>query len=278
MPPRVAKFVKINVAANPHPQGVYHKIFVHAAERDGQAYGRNWLAKIAKPTPVEDGFFHGRLGVWHELKGKAIQTSSLERRDLATLLNDEADGFGFPSKVFSFTFRERDHLLFCEIKNDERDQISPGSLGSALRAVLEKAAKELDIDLSVTVLPESSSVEQIFELDTVTKISVDFSLPNAGDHLSKEKSRIIERLKRRGVNRQKIEYRKAKSAESIEFDSDLKAEVEVGAENGTVVAAGTDNDGNKKVIDTTQRPIIVQVPMASEDSSVGVLRGLARGD
>lgn len=273
---RIAKFTVLNVAANPHPDGIYHKIFNAAAESDGLPYGRNWFAKVGKPSPRKDGYFHGRVAVWHELKGKAIETSSLERQDLASLLNDEAEGFGFPSKVFSFTFREEDHLLFCEFKNDEGDQITPSSLGKALHEVLVAAAANLEIDLSVTVLPEHDTVDQIFELPVVKKISLGFSLPNAGDDLSAETHKIIEKLKQRGINKQKSEYTKAKTAETIEFDDELRAEIEIGAQNGKVVATGVDVDGHKKVIDTTQRPTIIEKSMGAEDSSVGVLRTLAQ--
>ncbi|MCI2395338.1 DUF4747 family protein [Aliiroseovarius sediminis] len=273
---RIAKFTVLNVAANPHPDGIYHKIFSKAAEAEGRPYGRNWFAKVGKPSPSQDGFFHGRIAIWHELKGKAIETSSLERQDLASLLNDDAEGFGFPSKVFSFTFREADHLLFCEFKNDEGDLITPSSLGKALQKVLVATAADLGIDLSVTVLPEHDTIEQIFELAVVKKISLGFSLPNSGDDLSQEKRILIERLKRQGINKQKSEYTKAKSVETIEIDDELRAEIEVGAENGKVVATGVDTEGHKKIIDTTQRPTIIEKTMAAEDSSVGVLRTLAQ--
>lgn len=273
---RIARYTVLNVAANPHPEGIYHQVFKEASKQEGLAYGRNWFAKLSPPSKADGGFFHGRIGVWHELKGKAIQTRSLERQDLSTLLNPEADGFGFPSKVFSFSFRERDHLMFVEIKNDEGDVISPASLGSAVQTVLSRAAKTLEIDLGVTVLPQSDTVDEIFKLNMVRKILLDFTLPNAGDDLSKEKQAIIDRLKRRGINRQKAEYTKAKSAERIEFDGELKAEIEIGAENGKVVASGKDDQGVRKVIDTTRRPTTIDKPVSAEDSSVGTLRQLAQ--
>ncbi|BDW86345.1 DUF4747 family protein [Roseicyclus marinus] len=272
---RSAKYTVINVAADPHPDGIYHKIFEISCEKEGQAYGRDWYAKLTPPTKRLDGLFHGKIGVWHRLAGKAIQESSMEQTDVQALLVDGAKDFGYPSKMFSWSFRESDHSLFSEIKNDEGETISPTSLGSAFRAVLLPVANELQIDLSVTVLPEIGTVERIYNLPVLKSLEIDFSIPNAGDSLAQEKKDLIDKLRNRGVKRQISKYTKSSHANTIALDEELKAEIEVGAENGHVIAKGKLEDGSADEINTAAKPRILSRDLKSSDSSVTLLRVIA---
>lgn len=272
---RSARYTAINVSADPHPDGIYHRLFELASSKAGEAFGRNWYAKLAPPTQRREGFFHGRIGVWHRLEGKAIHESTLEQTDVQSLLVDGAVGFGFPSKTFSWSFREADHTLFCEIKNDEGDIISPSSVGSAFSAVLAQVSSELDVDLSVVVLPEFGTVERIYRLDVISSLEIDFSIPNPGDDLSKEKKKLIDRLRDRGIKRQNTRYMKSGQAETISLDDELRAEIEVGAENGHVIAKGKLHDGSSEEINTASRPRVITRELAVTDSSVSLLRSIA---
>jgi hypothetical protein len=272
---RFAKYCKINVAAAPHPSGIYDQIFKIADESAGIPYGRNWYAKIKLKSTKNDEFFRGEIGVWHTMKGKAVQTSSLEQQDVSTLLNEGAKGFGFPSKKFHFAFRYSDHMLVVEIKNDEGSTISPESLLKAFRTILEKSVENLDVDVSVVLMPDKSTISSIYELSQLRYLELSYMRPNPGDSIGDEKQKILEDLQRRNLRKVNSQYYISKGAVSINFDNELRAETEIASENGRAIAKGKNVEGLSVVIDTSSRPDEIKIEMGKEDSSYGVLYGTA---
>ncbi|MEQ5871284.1 DUF4747 family protein [Sagittula sp. NFXS13] len=271
---RIATFTAINVAANPHPEGTYRRLLKDAARLDGANYGRNWYAKLTPPSKSKDGFFHGRIGVWHHLEGKAIKQKSLEQQDVQDILVEGADGFGFPSKVFSWTFREADHVLFSELKNNDGDSITATAIGNAFREILTKVAVDRDIDISVTILPEKGTVQKIFKMQEIKTLEVSFSLPN-GDDLSGEKKNIIDKLRERNIKKQQAKYTKSSDAKTITLDDDLRAEIELASENGKARAVGLNRRGEKDDIDTSMRPKIIKREIEAAESNTILLRSVA---
>ncbi|WP_292334077.1 hypothetical protein [Mesorhizobium sp.] len=63
---RIIEFCVLNIAASPHPGGVYVDLLNRAAFNPVNFWGE-LFATISPPEKVEDGFYRGRLLVWTEI-------------------------------------------------------------------------------------------------------------------------------------------------------------------------------------------------------------------
>lgn len=276
MASRKAKFIQVNIAAHPHPKGIYQELLDKASSSEGVEYGRKWFAKIGSVSRLEGGIIKGQFGVWKEFNSgePVINKKTLEQKDIGEVVGDIPDGFGYPSKRFNFAFREIDHQMFVQVNNDIGDTIQPSAVEAGLAASLSAPAKELGIDVSVTVIPEADVIERFYKLEKIKKITIDVFIPN-GDILDDEIERRVNVRKQARVQREVRTLYVSENAESIELTTDIRADMELASRNGSVDAIGT-VDGKRQHLKTKDHPQIFSRTISNDDSSAGAAVALAR--
>lgn len=274
---RTNKFIELNISANPHPDQIYEKLLRLAGDSDGVAFGRKWFAKIASIRRLEDGFLVGQFGVWRDFNSRepVINKTTLEQREIGSVVGDIPEGFGYPSKRFFFAFREKDHRMFVEIRNHDGDSIQPTAVQAGLAAVLEIAAETLKIGVAVNVIPDQDEIDKLFSIDSIKKITIEIWMPNAGDSVSEEIDRKIREMQKQRIQKEVTTRYVSPGADSILITPEIEAEIRLAAENGSVDAAGK-LSGRLTHVKTKEHPKIISRLAEAKDSSVGAVLALAR--
>ncbi len=126
--PRIVLGV-LNISADPHPAGIYRRLFEENAERGIRLWGNDW-AKITRPVNRETDppSFYGRILVWTEINkdGKWLDQNT-DKEATAS----EKDKIAIPDNLdpnfrsFNFVFLEERHLLILEYENELREHFGP---------------------------------------------------------------------------------------------------------------------------------------------------------
>lgn len=111
-------------------------------------------------------------------------------------------------------------------------------------------------DVEVTIEPDSAEVEKLINRKDIDKLMVDIVRPNPDDIGSIEQV-VFERMKKRNLKKQRIEYKSVKD-ENLVLDDDLKTEVKIAASNGKVVAEGVNVDNEKWKISTEETNLVIK--------------------
>ena len=111
-------------------------------------------------------------------------------------------------------------------------------------------------DVEVTVEPDSAEVEKLINRKDIDKLMVDIVRPNPDDIGSIEQA-VFERMKKRNLKKQRIEYTSVKD-ENLVLDDDLKTEVKIAASNGKVVAEGVNVENEKWKISTEETNLVIK--------------------
>ena len=111
-------------------------------------------------------------------------------------------------------------------------------------------------DVEVTVEPDSAEVEKLINRKDIDKLMVDIVRPNPDDIGNIEQA-VFERMKKRNLKKQRIEYTSVKD-ENLVLDDDLKTEVKIAASNGKVVAEGVNVENEKWKISTEETNLVIK--------------------
>lgn len=106
-------------------------------------------------------------------------------------------------------------------------------------------------DVEVTVEPDSAEVEKL-----INRKDIDNVRPNPDDIGNIEQA-VFERMKKRNLKKQRIEYTSVKD-ENLVLDDDLKTEVKIAASNGKVVAEGVNVENEKWKISTEETNLVIK--------------------
>lgn len=111
-------------------------------------------------------------------------------------------------------------------------------------------------DVEVTVEPDSAEVEKLINRKDIDKLMVDIVRPNPDDIGNIEQA-VFERMKKRNLKKQRIEYTSVKD-ENLVLDDDLKTEVKIAASNEKVVAEGVNVENEKWKISTEETNLVIK--------------------
>lgn len=267
----------LNTVLHPHPPGAYQKLFAIAGnDTRGVRFHGDRFATLSPISEVRNGVFTGKLATWTEID----PTSNLiEKKSLKESLLSESDvslpeGVGFNSRVFSFAFREKDHRLFVELKNDENQTISVGRARLAFLRVLE-ACQPSDVDeLDVHIATQANAVDHVLSISKIRKVEILLDLPNP-DVLSDKKKAILDGIEAIHAKRLKTEITKAAGEDSIVLNDDYLAMAELAKDNGYVYAKGRNDDGDPLERNTKKYPLEVDTVLAQDESRALATRRIA---
>ena len=155
----------------------------------------------------------------------------------------------------SFIFRPDNHQLWF-ISHDRSDNLGPKTAATFLQRLFDRAcANGRHPQVEVTVLPDMATLEEMFSLTKLEKMTIDLKRPNADDNANDE-IRWLKKLEDQGVQRQETKLIAAKG-ESIKPDEDTRALAMVAAHNGSVSVVGKDADGFRIEESTLDRPMVL---------------------
>jgi len=156
----------LNIAADPHPPGIYRRLFEVAANVPIRLWGSDW-AKITPPVDRETSppSFYGRVLVWTEIdrEGKWLnqaedrEATSLEKRNI--LIPEDLD----PNfRSFNFVFLEHRHVLVVEFQNELGEHFGAQRAEKLFTRLLVKEESEEDEPIvEVTVVPSAEALDMI---------------------------------------------------------------------------------------------------------------------
>jgi hypothetical protein len=170
----IVEYCALNVAASPHPEGVYRQILDAAALKPVN-YRGDQFATISVPTEREPGFLQGRLVSWTEINQDepAIFKDKLTEVDLSDLNIQIPENVGFNGRIFLYTFRVRDHVMFIETKNEFGKRLSPRLVEKILTMLFSAETLGVDAPLvEVTLMPEEDALARILRLGHLKRLEI----------------------------------------------------------------------------------------------------------
>lgn len=263
----------INIAADPHPTGIYRRLFAEVADRGVHISGNDW-AKITPPQDRETDppSFYGRILVWTAIdKDGRWLNQETDKEATAT----EKRAIQIPEQLdpnfrsFNFVFLEDRHLLVLEYRNETGEHFGAKRSEKLFSSLFSpEALGNDDPDVSVTVVPSHEGLRRIYAIPRLRRLEIFVLRPNADD-LAKEQKKLLDRLMKQGAKSQSLELRKKAKVKTITPDDETKTLAQIASENGYVTGEGKREDGTPVEESTKDHPKTVSVEVEGTNS-IGV--------
>lgn len=251
------EYAILNIAANPHPDGIYFELLQRAALQRVNYWGAHF-ATISSPKKVDEGFYQGRLVTWVEIDTSepAVDLNELDPVDFGDLDFVLPSNIGFNGRVFLYTFRESDHLLFIEVLNEFGKRISASMAQKIFQLLLSPEILGVDAALvEVTTIPEEDALKRIWKIDKLKRLKIHIVRPNADDI---DPAIVLEELIAQGARSQDIILVASSQSDGIEPNDRTRMQAEVAEHNGYVEGSGQDADGSKIELSTKAYPRVIR--------------------
>lgn len=256
---RTLEVCALNLAANPHPGGVYISLLRRASHYLVQARGTDY-AKITTPHAVSSrtGTYTGRILIWTEIDLKRPWLDLTKEDELSPSLKRT---ISIPEnarpnmRVFGYVFVESKHRLYFESKNELGERLGPNTAKSIFSKLTSQELLGFDSpEVEVTIVPDVDAVERVLTLPRLRTLFIRVTLPNPDTASPAARKRVYERLKKAKARQLEERYIKSTDAEKLEPTQEMQELAEVAAENGLVRGEGRDSDGKKVEVSTERYP------------------------
>ena len=270
----------INISVDPHPPGIYRRLFQQVADKGVLIWGSDW-AKITVPQVRETKppSFYGRILVWTEID-KDGKWLNQEKNKEATPAEKAAiqipENFDPNFRSFNFVFLEERHLLVLEYKNELGEHFGAARAEKLFMELFSEESLGPDApEVSVTVVPSHEALRKIYAIPRLRRLEIFVLRPNPDD-LAKEQQRLLDRLLKQGARSQNLELRKKAKVKTITPDEETKILAQIASTNGYVTGEGKSADGKKPILESTKdHPKTVSVEVEGE-SSIGTFFSILR--
>ena len=270
----VAKFVEaysLNVAANPHPPGVYIRALDRASAILVKVRGSD-SAKITKPKKDErnENFYIGRILVWTEIDWKG-RWLDLEKEDaLPPDVKDKVviETAAKPNyRVFNYAFDNANHIMYFESRN-EYNQNFGASTGRRLFSKLfsPDILGQDSPEILTTLIPEDAAIEQILSMPGLRKLTIRITRQNADVTGTGPRRRIFEELEAAKAKKVEIVYTKQAGAEKLESTPEIQEELDAARVDGLVTGQGRGDISGKRELSTNDLPKKLTLDLDNGDS------------
>jgi hypothetical protein len=260
----------INVAASPHPSGIYRRLLNLATNVEIHLHGSDW-GKITTVTPFEDkpGLLSGRVLLWAHIdkdgkwlnKKKNIEATPAEKNQVV-LPPDIEPNF----RSFYFVFHEEKHRIVVEFKNELGQTFGPARAQSFFSKLFNgDVMNELAVEVAVTVVPTEDALDKIFKIPRLRWLRIHNTRPNAED-LSDEAEALQERLKQMGAKSQDLELAKAAKVKALNPDDKIRELAAAAVVDGFVEGKGKTEAGSNVFESTKRHPKIVELEIQGGSS------------
>jgi hypothetical protein len=269
----------INIAASPHPEGIYRRALDAVANREVRVHGSDW-AKITQPGPFDDhaDWLFGQILVWTQIdatkpwlnkRRNSEATPEEKQQAVESIPRDLEPNF----RAFNFIFLEKRHRLVLEYRNEFGDHFGAKRAERLFRILLSRLPADFPAEFAVTAVPEDDTVDKIFAIPRLQWIEIFLRRPNADD-IGDRAERVKKQLERWGARSQTIGINKAAKEKTLRLGTAVRQTAEVAAINGSFSGGGKDEDGNKVEVSTAEHPKVRQVPVEGISSFAAFLSAL----
>lgn len=258
---RTVKLAALNIAANPHPKGIYQALLSRAVDvfQPSKYWGkRNGL--IGTVYLQEPGVLSGEIYTftqiddsqpWLNLRKRKV-TSKEELAEIRRTIAYNLPEF----KPIEYLFFEHDHLMIIEVS-----KFSPDRVAEVVRGQLNQDEVRSPTDtkltsefVSVTVVPTHESIETILSMPVMDYIRIELTAPNTDD-LESAAEKFRAKLSSMNAKKEIIEYH-ASSGQGLQLDEEVKVKARIAPRNGLVYAKGYDSDDRRTEEKTSDHPWI----------------------
>ncbi|MCB1443109.1 MAG: DUF4747 family protein [Methyloceanibacter sp.] len=245
----------LNIAAMPHPDGVYESLLKQAARKKVRARGADF-AKITVPQSKSDGILVGRILVWTEIDRDGAWLDLASEQEVPP---DQVDEIQIPDNVkpnyrcFVYGFDVANHRLYYEARNEKREQLGPTVARRIFLNLLDGLSHSHEpIGVEVTLIPDEETLIRILRMRGLKRLHMRINRPNADDFDTVQR-RVLNDLINNHAGRRDTEYTRAKGEARLTPTDDVKVIAEVAAENG-FVEGEADADGETVKVSTREHP------------------------
>ncbi len=253
----VFRIAAINIAADPHPPGIYEHLF-DAARRSKEPvifYGKKAgeLGDYEKRHIDGDealiGEFHTFTNIdtrarWFDLKAK--EPIDPDDIDLSEIENKSPE-----YTPVQFMFLLKKHLLVFDAA------LTPNMMERLVQRTFEQAAEQEKVTLNTTIIPESETVDAIFAMRRLDTLTIHIRPPNP-DHDADLEESIMN-----GIAAENAEFKeitlKAKNEVGLTPSEQTRREASVAQDNGYVFGKGKTETGAPEELNTREHPRIQRV-------------------
>jgi Domain of unknown function (DUF4747) len=258
----------LNISADPHPKGIYRRLFQKNAERAMPLWGNDW-AKITAPADRETAppSFYGRVIVWTEIDkdGKWLdQKTDKEATPTEKQKIQIPENLDPNFRSFNFVFFEDRHLLVLEYQNELGEHFG-SKRAQRFFGTLLNSGDPSDPEVTVTVIPSHEALDRIYAIPRLRRLEIFVERPNPDD-LTPDANRILDRLLKQGAKSQTVQLDKKARVITLTPDKDTKKLAEIAATNGHVAGSGKAADGKPVYESTRDHPKTVIVEVAGPTS------------
>lgn len=248
----------LNIVAHPHSHEIYlnliqfcrkHRIkgFVNKS-RQGHI-GTLSDKHIGEKILHGQIFFYKSINVdepWLDIKEESVA----ENDDLEAIIK-ETQNFKPEFKKMGFVLDATTHYLHFERFNENRDSFSPAYVQRFFNTMLNQETTLVKFGkIDVTTIPKSDSLDRIFEIHGLRKLTISLSRPNPDD-LHEAEAAVLKKMEEMNVSRDERVLTKQKDTDRIEPDEEIKTLAEIAKKNGFVKGDGHD-DANCPVSESTK--------------------------
>lgn len=270
--PRTIEICALNISMhNPHsPQG-YVDLLVEARRRkklfrQGEVHALMLGSLIGAKDAVKINEVRGE--VYRFVKVDANEPwFNTQTNEQAS--DEEVAALNIPSNLrahmqrIEFVFYPKEHELWF-ISRDGKNRLGPSRAERFFQLLFDDVVASKDLPpVDVTVMPEKTALQKMFNLHQLSRIVMQFKRPNPDD-AADIAGRIMQRMeaqKVKTINEELI----ASKGHSIQPDAQTQAEAEVASHNGHVEVYGKDAEGVPVHESTVNKPLRVSMRV---DSSI----------
>lgn len=269
--PRAQKIVlsRLNIAASPHPKGIYARLFEAANDIEVQFWGKDY-AKITSRADADDANrIAGRILIWTRIDKREAWLNKKSNRaatetDMTSVQLPPNLAPNFRS--FDFVFTIANHTITLVSQNELGETLSPRRAAVIFDKLFSNGISQLDVNVEVTAVPDSESIKRILKIDVLRTLTIFLKRPNPDD-LTDVQHRVLEKLRMNGAKSQEIVLTKAADVPSLTPDADIKAIAEVASRNGWVSGKGRLADGTRVEESTKEHPLKIEIELPERISS-----------
>lgn len=249
----------LNLAANPHPTGVYLEALREASRYQVRARGHDF-ARITSPrrSNRSDDLYQGRISVWTDIdtKGKWIDTTNNDELDPDIKKKISIPENARPNyRAFEYVFQVSRHRLWFESRNELDDRLGPITARGVFSRLLSRELRGLnETDIAVTLIPEEGTVRRILHLPGLRRLIIRVTSQNPDGSSPEARRRVQRQLDDMKAQELEVQLKKKAGAVRLTPNADITELAEVGADNGFVRGEGTNGAGETVALSTDERP------------------------
>jgi len=253
------KYCFLNLAANPHPSGIYPRLFEISAKKQINFRGDNY-ATITPPTKDEkSNFYHGALICWTEIDASepGIDKTTFEEKTIDELKAIIPKNVGFNSKIFLYILDENTHTIVVEVKNEHNKTISARQVGKIFSDLFSgDIIESMGINVEVTVIPAEGTLDKILSMAHLQRLKIHLVRPNPDD-IFEPAGEVLRAMEKEGVGSLDATLVASSRADGLDVGERTKSIALTAEKNGYVEGAGKQSDGSVLLVSTKDHPKIV---------------------